>query len=426
MKRRKFIQKSGLLLSVGTLIKASGIFSGFNMTAMAATPMLSSLQRENDNILVLIQLVGGNDGLNTVIPLDVYDNLANLRSNILIPENKIIKLTDKLGFHPELHPLAKLWNDKKLSIIQNVGYPEQNRSHFRSSDIWSSGSPSDEVWTSGWIGRYLEKLYNGYPNNFPNADFPDPLAINIGNSVSETCQGKLANFGFALNHPDELTDLDEESMELIQPVEMYNEMQFIQTNIQQTNAYSKVILKANDKGRNSAVYPEDNKLAQQLKVVAKLISGGLKTKIYVLTLDGFDHHANQVAQDNHCEGNHADCLRTVANAIASFQEDLRLLNLEKRVLGITVSEFGRQIQSNNSFGTDHGTAAPLFVFGSSIKSSVIGNNPVITKAVDVQAGVDMQIDFRDVYGSILVDWLGLSKEMSKKFFRKELVPISIV
>lgn len=376
---------------------------------------------ESDKILVLIQLFGGNDGLNSFIPLDQYDQLQKHRSNILIKENKILKISDDNGFHPKLSEFQKLYNNGKLCCIQNVGYPNQNRSHFRSMDIWNSGSPADIMWSSGWLGRFLDKKHDKYPSNYPTADYPDPLAITIGNIVADTCQGKLNNFSFAINKFEETELLFEHDTSANLNKQYINELLFLNSTIKLTNKYTEKVLIAANRGNNLNNYKDDNKLAQQLKMVSKLISGGLNTKIYNLILGGFDTHAYQTMEETDI-GFHATQLETLSKAVGAFQEDLVKLNLAERVLTVTYSEFGRQIASNASKGTDHGSAAPIFVFGNHFKNQIIGNNPIIKDEIEAQAGVNLEYDFRDVYATILNKWFNIDViEIESIFERKPII-----
>lgn len=404
MKRRTFLQTTSLA-SLPILV------NGMGLTAVTRSRLFSLINGDSDRVLVLIQLNGGNDGLNMVIPIDQYDNLAEVRSNVLLRESSLHKLTDQVGLHPAMTGLRNLWEEGKLHITQSVGYPNQNRSHFRSTDIWSTASRADEVLTTGWVGRYFHSKFPDYPDNYPNQDCPDPFAITIGSTTSETCQGPVANFSLAVNDPFNLSPLDE-SVEGNLPNNCYgNEMRYLIDAIKKTNAYSDVISDAANNGTNlSAKYDDTNRLAQQLKTIALLISGGLKTKIYVANIGGFDTHAAQVTQDDPSQGTHALLLEFLSSAIEAFQEDLTLQGLDKRVVGMTFSEFGRRIRSNDSYGTDHGTAAPLIVFGSCVNPLILGDNPEISKDVDIQEGVPMQYDFRSVYGSILMDWFDVPDE----------------
>lgn len=410
MKRRDFLHTGSTALSLPLLL------NGLPLSAVNRNSFFSTFNDDSDKVLVLVQLNGGNDGLSMVIPRDKYGQLFNARANILIPENAIVPITDDVGFHPVMTGLRSLYDQGQLGIVQSVGYPNQNRSHFRSSDIWYSGSPPDEFWNTGWLGRYLDTETPDYPEGYPNANYTDPFAITIGSIVSETCQGRAANYCLTITDPFSLTPLYEGSPTDVPATPYGEELAFLRTSIAQTNAYGEVVMKAAEKAKNLAAYPEDNPLAQQLKTVALLVAGGLKTKIYVVNLGGFDTHANQVVEGDKTTGYQAELLRIISEAIAAFQKDLGLMGIAERVAGMTYSEFGRQIASNDSFGTDHGTAAPLLLFGSCVNPTIIGDNPDIPNKVDRGEGVPMQHDFRDVYGSILMDWFEVSETEIKSLF----------
>lgn len=403
MKRRKFLKATSTAVSLPVLLNGMGV------QAITKSALFSGLNEDSDRVLVLIQLNGGNDGLNTIIPLDQYDNLANIRSNILIPENNILDINSTVGFHPSMSGLKSLFDDGKMSVVHSVGYPNQNRSHFRSTDIWQTGSEADEFLTTGWLGRFFEKDHPEFPEDYPNDAYPDPFALTLGSVVSETCQGTGGNFSLAINDPFNLNPLATGNADDVPDTPYGEELTFLRQTIEQTNAYSEVITEAANMGNNMGAYPEDNRLAQQLKNVALLIAGGLKTKIYIVSLGGFDTHANQTT-DSPLAGTHADLLRTVSDAVNAFQNDLQLLQIDDRVLGMTFSEFGRRIRSNASLGTDHGDAAPLMVFGSCLNNpGFIGQNPEIPEDVGIQDGVAMQHDFRDIYGSVLLDWFDVEE-----------------
>lgn len=419
MKRRTFLQTTGA-------VTLPVLVNGMNISTLAKSSLFSAVNNESDRVLVLVQLNGGNDGLNTLLPVDQYDKLASVRENILIPENQLISLTDTLSLHPTMQGVQSLYDDAKLAIIQSVGYPNQNRSHFRSTDIWTSGSPAEEFWTTGWLGRYLEDLHPTFPEGYPNEEHDDPFAISIGSIVSETCQGTAANFSLALSDPFSLSPLAEGEGSEVPDTPYGEELQFLRTTIAQTNAYSENILTAAESGNNVASYPDDNRLAQQLKNVALLISGGLKTKVYVVSLGGFDTHANQIEGNDPTNGEHATLLATVAQAMEVFQNDLQQLGLDERVISMTFSEFGRQIRSNDALGTDHGDAAPLMVFGSCVNPQIFGDNPEIPDSVEVQEGVPMQFDFRDIYGSILMDWFEVEESKVRALLYQEFQHIPIL
>ncbi len=407
MKRRKFLKSAASLAGIPLLLRGMGVSPLVNRS------LLNYINPENDRILVLVQLTGGNDGLNTLLPLDQYDKLADLRPDILIPENQGLLLTDELAFHPVMAGMKELYEEGRLTVVQNVGYPNQNRSHFRSIDIWTSGSPANENWSSGWLGRYLDLEHSSYPSGYPNADYPHPFAITMGSVVTQTCQGSLANYSLALSGPLSVNLLPEGSGGELPMDEPYGyEVEFLRNAIAQTNAYSEVLVQVGKAGVNAVEYPNTN-LGEQLRKVAMLVSGGCKTKIYVVSEGGFDTHANQVLEGEPTQGDHATRIGRVSDAIAAFQLDLKAQGLEERVLGMTFSEFGRQIAQNGSRGTDHGTAAPLFMFGACLNPGIVGDNPQIPdpNEIEPQAGVPMQYDFRNIYGSVLMDWFELGEEV---------------
>lgn len=378
-------------------------------------------------MLVLIQLNGGNDGLNTIIPLDKYDILGNVRSNIIIPENQLLNVDQNMAFHPVMDGIRAVYDDAKMTIIQDVAYPNQNRSHFRSTDIWNTGSPAEEFWTTGWLGRYFENRYPSFPEGYPNDDCPDPFAISIGSTVHENCQSSNANFSIALRDPFSLAPLADGGSDTAPDTPYGRELEFLREIIAQSNAYGDNVSQAAENGTNlSTLYSDDNPLAQQLKIIALLMSGGLRSKIYIANIGGFDTHANQVVDGEPNAGDHADLLASLSGAVEAFQDDLALLGLEERVITMTFSEFGRRIRSNDSLGTDHGTAAPVMIFGTCLNPGVIGTSPELPDNPDIQTGVPMQFDFRNVFGSVLMDWFDVEETEVKQIFLDEFDYIPII
>ena len=386
------------------------LLGGFSFRAFAGSPFMQALTSATitDHVLVLIQLNGGNDGLNTVIPLDQYTNLASARNNILIPDTQVLPLNGfaATGLHPAMTGMQQLFNDGKLNIIQSVGYPSPNYSHFRSTDIWLTASDSNQVLSSGWAGRYLNYEYPNFPTGYPNTTMPDPLALQIGSSVSLALQGPSSSMGMAISDPTSFYNLINGVQDPAPNTNAGKELTYIRQVAQQSSLYSSVILAAaNNITTQSSMYPASgvNTLADQLKIVARLIAGGLKTKIYMVNLGGFDTHSSQVDATT-TTGTHAVLLQRLSDAVTAFMDDLSFLNIEDRVTGMTFSEFGRRIKSNSSDGTDHGAAAPMFVFGKHVQSGILGSNPVIAPVVAVTDNIPMQYDFRSVYASVLQDW----------------------
>lgn len=397
MKRRNFVQ-SVALSSIGAPL----VLKNFKFGAVTED-LFKSSKSAGDRVLVIIRMNGGNDGLSTLVPLDQYANLSIQRSNILIPENQLLTITPTNALHPSMPGMRDMFNNERLSIIQNVGYPEQNRSHFRSMDIWTSGMLDPNA-TRGWLGRYLDQQFPNFPEDYPDTQNPDPFAISMGYEVSATCQGLAANFSVAINNPFDSYNLVETGQ--VNDGTYYgSHMEYLSTLIMQANAYGAQVNAAANAGSSlSTMYDPADEVSKNLKYIAQMISGGLQTKIYIVNVNGFDTHDGQVVSGAPTTGAHANLLSRISKAVAAFQNDLSLLGLEHRVAGMTFSEFGRQIASNASDGTDHGDAAPLFLFGSCINTGIIGPNPVISNTVVDQAGIPMQIDFRDVYASILRDW----------------------
>ncbi len=404
MKRRDFI-KTSLFASIPLTL------GGFPLFALSRNKVVFS-GGDNDKILVLVQLQGGNDGLATIFDASQYANLQAVRGNIILPENSIIPFHNQYGFHSAMQGLKDVWQMGNLGIVQNVGYPNQNRSHFRSTDIWNSASSAEDFDSTGWIGRMYDLNYSDYPNGYPNADCPHPFALTMGKIVSETCQGVNANYSLSLLDPfNPGTALVSAGGNI--PSNCFGDaLSFVNDTVTQTNAFASVISAAANAGNNLS--PKWNnletELAQKLKNVARLISGGLQTKIYVVQLGGFDTHDNQVVDGATTTGIHSGLLRELSDAICAFQDDLNLLNVSDRVIGMTYSEFGRRIRSNAALGTDHGTAAPMFLFGSCVENQILGDHPVIDTQIGIDEGVPMQYDFRDIYGTILQNWLGLNAD----------------
>jgi uncharacterized protein (DUF1501 family) len=405
MKRRSFLKNT-----LPATITMPALLNGFSVKAFTrSSPLVQALMgttTDTDKVLVLIQLNGGNDGLNMVIPLEFYGNYLNARQNIAIPQNKVLPLngTAKTGLHPSMTGLQTLYNEGKLSIVQAVGYPSPNFSHFRATDIWMTASDSDQVINSGWIGRYLGVEYPNYPNGFPNQQMPDPIAIQIGSVTSVTLQGPAINMGMSISDPSSFYNFLDGVEDPVPDTPWGKELKYIRMITEQTQQYSAVIRAAAAKVPSQGSYPGTNDLAAQLRIVARLVKGGLKTRVYMVSTGGFDTHASQVNAIDTSTGTHANLMGRVSDAIKAFMDDLKGLGIEDRVIGMTFSEFGRRMKSNSSLGTDHGAAAPVFVFGKNVRSGIVGNNPTIPTTTSVNDNIPFQYDFRSIYASLLKQW----------------------
>lgn len=425
MRRRQFLRNMSLASVGGLTVRA---FSN---------PWMSPLLKDaaQDRVLVIVQLYGGNDGLNTVIPLDQYGVLNTKRSNILIPTAQVPVLSGTggaTGLHPAMSGMHEMWNAGKLAIVQGVGYPDPDFSHFRSTDIWETGANSDEILGSGWTGRYLNLEYPNYPVGYPNATMPDPLAIRIGGPITIGLQHLGVAMGASIYNTDDPLNLSGNVYTDPVTADCRGEkLDFVRTVQRQTDLYGDVIQDAADPACNmSTLYPTGTapgaELARALKIVAQLICGGLKTRIYWVSASGFDTHSQQVVSGSPTTGVHANLLQGLSDSITAFQDDLQLMGLADRVIGMTFSEFGRRIVSNASGGTDHGSAAPMFLFGNKVLPGMLGSNPVIDPGTTYYTNLPMQYDFRSVYASVLKDWFCLTDTEMEQVLLDTYQPLELV
>jgi len=418
MKRRDF-----LLNTIPAAAILPEVINGYSVKAFNSnSPLVQALMRGTtltDHVLVIIQLSGGNDGLNMVIPIDAsYANYVNARNNVAIPQNRVLPIAGVTGtgIHTAMTGLQSLFTEGKAKVIQAVGYPQPNFSHFRATDIWMSGSNSNQEVYSGWAGRYLNYEYPNFPTGYPNTDMPDPLAIQIGSSTTLTSHGSTANMGMSITNPTTFYNLISGTVDPAPATPAGKELTYIRTVNQQTQQYSTAIKAAANAVTQQGTYPANNSLGDQLKIVARLVSGGLKTRVYMVNFGGFDTHSVQVNAGDTTTGTHATLLQRVSDAIKAFQDDLKQMGVEDRVVGMTYSEFGRRIKSNSSTGTDHGAAAPMFLFGSKIDAGMLGVNPTIPANASVNDNIPMQYDFRSVYATLLEKWFCLDKTIVDSLF----------
>ena len=427
MKRRDFLKGT-----IPASLTLPGLLNPFSVKTFAENaPLIQALMMpttQTDHVLVLVQLTGGNDGLNTVIPLEIYSNYAAARNNIAIPESKVLRIagSNKVGLHPSMTGLQSLFNEGKATLVQSVGYPSPNFSHFRATDIWMSASESNQLLNSGWMGRYLNYEYPNFPNGYPNSTMTDPLAIQIGSVASLTLQGPAVNMGMSISNPNNFYNFLNGVQDPAPATPAGKELSYVRLVAKQTEQYANGIKSAAASVTQQVTYPTNNSLADQLKIVARLIKGGLKTRVYMVTFGGFDTHASQVNTIDTATGSHATLLQRVSDAIKAFQDDLKYLDIENRVVGMTFSEFGRRIKSNGSIGTDHGAAAPLFLFGKNVLPGVIGNTPTINTTVGVGDNIPFQYDFRSVYATLLENWLCVKKDDLQNIMLKNFQTLPLI
>jgi uncharacterized protein (DUF1501 family) len=405
MKRRDFI-KNGLKLgvAVNALPLALG---GFPIKALGRSPLRSALTASaaNDNILVIIQLSGGNDGLNTLVPhtdAKYYTNRPTL--GLKKTENNLIELVghESLAWNSTMTGANTLFTQGKMAVMQNVGYPNMDLSHFRGTDIWNNATDRNRFTNTGWVGRFLSEMYPDYPPDvIPKGS--QPLAIQFGNSLSNAFLGKNGGMGIAIN---KLPDTGNESVHNYDPIPgppttiPYQELQYVRLIEKETEVYSQSLVDRSVK-TNKVTYPTSN-IATQLSYVSQIIASGFSTKVYLVTQSGYDTHSGQL-QDQ------ASLLGDLSAAMLAFQNDLEASGLADRVVTMTYSEFGRR-PTENGTGTDHGAAAPLFVFGTNVKGKVYGNDPDLTNLVSGNLAYDPRHDFRNIYSTMMSEWLGISDE----------------
>ncbi len=407
--RREFLRRSIL----------GGAFAGTVPGFLANT--FAALQAEAEakpdsatgrdgRVLVLLQMAGGNDGLNTVVPYG-NDHYHRARPKLAHSETKILKLNDQLGLHPELSGLKELYDAGNVAVLQGVGYPNPSRSHFRSTEIWQTASDSNRFERYGWVGRYFD-------NACPGAD--PTVGISISRQLPQSFAGKeLAgiNVDNPRNYRFNATGDTEASFKKLNSFEGEMEAQsggsigalpgsaphtgsaleFIERTALEAQVSSDTIRAISSRGENLANYPA-SQLGNSLKLVARLIAGGMATRVFYVSQGGYDTHTNQAPAQGRL-------LKDLGDSMQAFVTDLRNQANLSRVLLMTFSEFGRRVAENANGGTDHGAAAPLFVLGEKLKAGLLGTYPSLAPGDLFQGDLKYTVDFRSVYATILEKWL---------------------
>ncbi len=392
--RRDFLSCMGLA-AAGTIVSVGG----HTVRAFGQTPLMAALQgAATDRILVLIQLNGGNDGLNTVIPVE-NDIYYNNRRTIAIPKNAALLLDNETGLHPAMTPLESLWLDGKMALVHNVGYERQTRSHFEGTINWSTARDQGSSESTGWLARYLMEEH---PDFFTNPlDYP--LAVRVGGPAT-LFQSTSGNLAVTFSDASDLERFvqqggfyDTDNV----PATVYGqELSFVRNVTNASFRYVAAVQDASEAGTNLAAYPGGS-LASSLSVVARMLRGGLPTNLYTVSRSGFDTHSSQGGT----EGSHAGLLGDLAASVAAFMADLAQDGLDRRVAVMTFSEFGRTLAENGSRGTDHGAGAPLLLFGAGLAGGMYGT---ASNLLDLD-GRDPRYttDYRSAYATLLQDWIGL-------------------
>ncbi len=407
--RRDFLRTSALLGFGATVPTFLG------NTALAAPT--SDKPGAKDTILVVVQLTGGNDGLNTVIPFADAE-YAKLRPNIAIKKDDVKKLTDSLGLHPSMGEFAKLHDDKALCVVQGVGYPNPDQSHFRSMDIWHAAS-TDKSLTEGWLGKAFKTqavpgfhladstkesaplALTGAPARIPSITSLEDFQLKVAaaDPAEQAKQKRLIESVSGTANPDR--KVGGASPDLLD---------FVRRTATTTYASTEKLASIGKTYTPKVTYPT-TPLANRLKLTAQLIDAGVGARLFYVSLDGFDTHAGQGG----ATGGHANLLGTVSDAIAAFYRDVAARGHGERVCVMTFSEFGRRAKENGSKGTDHGSGAPLFLVGGRVNAGIVGDHPSLTKLED--GNLKHHTDFRTVYAAVLNEWLGVdaTKVLGKGF-----------
>lgn len=420
MKRRKFIKLSAIG-TTGLLLLNGRKVSAFSKTALLNHVPASIVEGRS---LVLIQLLGGNDSLNTLIPLNQYDRYASLRPTLKLKNSGLnaavnldgtLPLDDQMLLHPALSGFKSLYDEGKLNVINSVGYPSITRSHFAGRALLlngGDGTPENANKTSGWMARYLNSEYD-------YKEYSDPLGIQLGS--------KKPSLGFHSEHEHKtdvnltgqdvsgyysiISSLGNPRPDNIPESEFGANIDFISQTESATNSYSQRISEVFDKGSNSSVSYPDYDLADQLKTVARMIKGGSKTKIFLVTANGYDTHADQVVSNGNTHlGKHAELLTELGDSVKAFHDDLEAMGIDEKVVSATFTEFGRKPLENGNLGSDHGNLGSMFVIGTAVNPGVTGTNLDLSSVVRHFDEGQMQHDYRQVFTTLLGDFLGASSE----------------
>jgi uncharacterized protein (DUF1501 family) len=420
MNRAEFLKLSGKLgltapfFINGIAARASRWMEGIDLPA--------DCMDITDRVVVIVRLGGANDGLNTVIPISQYDTYANIRPSLrinqtgtgaYIPLDNTIADNKRAGLHPAMTGFKNLYDQGQLAILPGVGYPAPNYSHFASENTMFSGKDgnTNQTLQDGIFGRYLASVFPNLAGN-PNNQNRDPLAIHMGSSNPSLFYGHSHETGIEYNITSLQTQFwaiegfETNAIEIPEGSEHQELLDYIAFVEKSMDVYYDKVMQNFMNGNNSAANYPDTDLGRQLKTVARMLKGGSRTKIFQVTLGGFDTHANQVVEGDAHTGNHANLLANLSNALLAFQTDIETLGFADKVMTVTFSEFGRQVRQNANQGTDHGNISPFFVVGKQVQAGVLNNHPVIPDSGFQYADSERKYDYRQIFATLLQDWLG--------------------
>ncbi len=388
-------------------------FGGFAPVALQQAAVRAAGSGANsERVLVVIELAGGNDGLNTVVPF-ADETYRKLRPKLAVAKSDTLAINGELGFHSALRGFADLLEAGKLAIVQGVGYPDPNRSHFESMDIWHTCQRKNDIRTDGWLGRFLEEQ--------TDADGGDPAALHLGHdkqpfsvmSRKVRVPSIRSLEQFRLQGADD-ADFRKAVQELADARrgEGNDLLNFVQSSTSSAITASERLSSTGKSYASTVTYP-GNGLGEQLQTVARLMSSGLKTSIYYLQLNGFDTHSQQ-------PGAHEGLLRQLGDSVKAFLDDVDQMKKSDAVTVMAFSEFGRRVEENASEGTDHGTAGPMFLAGNAVKSGLVGELPSLQKLRD--GDLQHHTDFRQVYAAVIENWFQCE---SGKILKGDFKPVDV-
>jgi uncharacterized protein (DUF1501 family) len=443
--RREFLRTTVLGSALSWTVPAFLADTFAALQIQAADSVTQIVTGKDATILVVLQMAGGNDGLNTVIPYS-NDFYHNARPRIGLPADKVIKLNGDIGFHGAMTGFKNLYDSGNLAIVQGVGYPNPNRSHFRSTEIWQTASDADRVEKYGWIGRYFDSACSGAdptvgvvlgrqlpesffarkptgicfdnPQNyrFISPEHPKPGQTDMTQAAYEKLnEGDMASSDAVNVGAEDNTGANIGSLSAGMPMTGGKAVDFIERTALDAQISSEQVRSIAAKVQNTATYPA-SQLGNSLKMVAKLIGGGLPTRIYYASQGGYDTHTNQTATQQRLLGDLGD-------SVKAFVDDLKAQGNLGRVLIMTFSEFGRRVAENANGGTDHGAAAPMFIVGNKVKAGLLGKYPSLAPQDLFQGDIKYNVDFRSVYSGVLENWL---KTKSAPILGKQIEPLAVV
>jgi uncharacterized protein (DUF1501 family) len=395
MQRRRFLQSSAL---ASTLLLVPKFLHALDRPETRLAARLRDAPTGKARRLIVVQLSGGNDGLNTIVPYrnDLYYKARP--SLALKSTDGILPLSDDLGLHPRMTGLKSLYDQGQLTVLNAVGYPNPDRSHFRSMDIWQTGSGSEQLLTTGWLGRYLDSSCAGCALPYQALEVDDTLSLALKGQLRKGLAVKTPGKFHQLTQSRYLSRLSQEAA----PAAAASELDYLYKTLAETASSADYLYEKSKVHTSTATYPNTD-LGRNLKTTAELITSGVESRVYYLALSGFDTHVRQHEQQGRLLGELSD-------GLAALAADLQKNGEWDNTLVMVFSEFGRRVTQNASNGTDHGTANNVFLLSGALRKPGLLNGPASLADLD-QGDLRYQVDFRSLYASILADWLGADDKL---------------